>query len=708
MTYYRPQEYAEHYIVPFSDVDGNEWKVSIQEPWYEGSVVTLLGGETPVEWTGRGDESQDEVILGSTGNIRLICTADTAQHFVKGALLPDHINERRVQVFQKINNIWALFWQGFILPETFSQDWDATPYEIELTIVSVVAALEYMPMPLKTEPGYSDFEEETDIAGLLRVIFSWCGAEISNIVTNKRYYEDFNGETQSSAVSPIVHWTQGKVSFSHFYDRENGQIRPKTFKDVVETIAYPYGKVQDYGYDVCFLMRWKHDAVPAEDNYKLFNINIWVDYNNSVPATGNRFGDYTDIPRLSLSALHPESTDNTTSIISAPSSVHFSVEPKTSKTIFELSEKYVDPSLPIGDTLSGKPIEQASFSNPQRSRFLYALNTSYIHKDFVEELTVSNTRDSQLENYPFCKVVDVTADVPGKFSLETSVPLGLCFNVNAINNARTRQTIAFTIPTGIKTRPKATLAKLTLKVYRINEWDPGDWSSESEQLGKNFQINDLSNNRWLTFSNGNWDWVVNESNFLLSNMMNNNGSYELYFNEKRESTDTELHHLRLFFNVFADNALDGNTYGRVFIDVKLEYVQNDFLDGIYFPEQSILSSFAKGISYTRDVRGNSNGEPLDISLETQAGNRNASIDGSVALPFNSFCDATKYMDMQDREKIELEAVKSERYWWGGYYWLAGQYAVIIDGDKVYIPVAIGMNPRMNTIKLILVTTNVTT
>ena len=52
MTYYEPQSYAERYFIPFSDVDGHEWKVSIQQPEYEGTATALQGAEIPVEWMG--------------------------------------------------------------------------------------------------------------------------------------------------------------------------------------------------------------------------------------------------------------------------------------------------------------------------------------------------------------------------------------------------------------------------------------------------------------------------------------------------------------------------------------------------------------------------------------------------------------------------------------------------------------------------------
>ena len=219
MTYHKPQLYFEHYFVRFDDVEGNAWRISIQKPQENNNPVELTGAEFPVEWMGKGDESQDEVVLGSTGTIRLVCmNASQKALFTQGALLPTAINDCRVQVKKQEQNDWIVFWQGFIVPQTFSQDWDRTPYEIELPIASVVASLEYFPMPMPTDNCYDNFQEQTNIAGLLRCIFAWSGCQVMNLLTNKPIYEDFNGQTQPVPGQQYnAHWTQGIVSASYFY-----------------------------------------------------------------------------------------------------------------------------------------------------------------------------------------------------------------------------------------------------------------------------------------------------------------------------------------------------------------------------------------------------------------------------------------------------------------------------------------------------------
>jgi hypothetical protein len=109
------------------------------------------------------------------------------------------------------------------------------------------------------------------------------------------------------------------------------------------------------------------------------------------------------------------------------------------------------------------------------------------------------------------------------------------------------------------------------------------------------------------------------------------------------------------------------------------------------------------------VKCDGSGEALSISFKTRAGNNNAKFQNIV--PYNGFCDYPNYIDKQNREKIEISEATFERVidqWSGARFYIAAQYCVVVDGSKVYVPVAVGMNPRMNTIKLILVTTNVTT
>lgn len=716
MTYYIPQDYIEHYVVPFSDSDGNEWKVSIQEPWYEGETVTLVGAAIPVEWMGRGDEDQTEVVLGSTGNLRLVVTEETETYFQKGALLPTYINDRRVQVFMMYGGQWVLFWQGFIVPESFSQDWDAAPREVELPIASVVAAMEYFTMPMKNDVCYAYFAEQTNIAGLLRAIFAWSGCEVLNIVTNKPIYEDFNGQTSGNVPR---HWTEGVVSANFFYDNSNGQLRPKTFKDVLETIAYPYGKVQDYAYYVIFAMRWKDDA---DSSARFQSMAVWHSYQGGTYATGNRFSENVFIPKVSLEEkIITEGTDNKVSIVQPPASVQFSAEPEESTEIFELSEKYIKPSLPIGETLAGLPIEEREIKiddNSSLLRDLYAIHKNYVNMEFGEDWDFVNEQAEQQANWPFCRVVETKGDDNTKrFTTTTPVKLGFCFNINSTDGAALSAKTSFTIPNGVRSRYGANLIKISVKPYMIEQKDPKAGNSESifeYNTGLFAQVQDLTAGKWLVRDpdNNKWQWQNTEGETDIIFWAKDNGEWVLWFNEYRDSGDTSLHKLRITIGCVTNKVLSGNTWGRMYCTFKMEYVANDLMDKVNdstytIPSSAVLAAFAKGIKTSATVENPGGSDNLRIELKTQIGNRNIIINGSITLPTNSFCDATKYIDMGEREKIEIEAAKSERLYYGYYYWLATQYAIVTDGSKVYIPVAVGMNPRMNSIRLTLVSTNVT-
>ena len=715
MTYHKPQLYFEHYFVRFDDVAGNAWRISIQKPQENNNPVELTGAEFPVEWMGKGDESQDEVVLGSTGTIRLACVNDTQKAlFTQGALLPTSINDCRVQVMKQEQNDWIVFWQGFIVPQTFSQDWDRTPYEIELPIASVVASLEYFPMPMPTDNCYDNFQEQTSIAGLLRCIFAWSGCQVMTLLTNKPIYEDFNGQTQQVPGQQYdAHWTQGIVSASYFYDNDSGIMKPKTFKDVVETLCYPYGKVQDYNLDVAFLMRWKDDAA---EGTRMYSISVWDDYANDVYGTDVRFGDFDPLYKLSLEDIETAGTDNTHSIVLAPNNVSFSSNIETNKEIFKLSESFIKSSLPIGQTLQGLPIETTDIASGKK-RFLYAIHEDYVNKEFAEDWEFTNEQSQALAEYPFCRVVEVEMNSSDNtFNVTTPIPLGLCFNLNGATQVLSET--FFTIPNGVRSRYRASYVKMKLKPYIIDEenTNPGSATIFGGDESMAIYIQDTYNGKYFTkIDNGStWAWVDSETPVPILNswLIRENEDYVLWLNEPRDTGDNSLHKLRIGVSVGVRAILQGNTYGRMYCDISFEYVEDKFMinsGGAWtFPIESVAAAFAKGITNNEKISSGKGGNSdLDINFKTQTGNQNIRTDGIVTLPYNSFCDATKYIDVDDREMIQIDAAEYELLYHQGYFDLVTSYAVVTDGDKVFIPVAVGMNPRMNTVRLTLVSTNVT-
>ena len=711
MIYYNTLEYNERYFVRFKDVDGNDWRISIQDPTFEGTATELTGAAEPIDWEGNGDASQDEVFCGTTGRIRFICT-DSAQAsiFTIGNLLPENINDRRVQLMRYTNigggvSQFECYWQGFIKPDVYTQDWDMTPYEIELPIVSVVAALEYFPMPLPNENVFGLFDEQTNIGGLVRAICIACGCDIRYILTNKPIYEDFNGQKQLvPGQEYYAHWSQGIVSSMYYYDIDSGIMKPKTLKYVLENICYPYGKIQDVYKGIAILMRWKADAASGA---KLYNLPVWTDYDNQVISTTTRFSEFSSVNTINLTDVATAGTDNTFSLIARPRNVKFAKDINTSKEIFEFSDEFIKPSLPIGSTLNGNEyVVDTGTSISGVRRYLYAINTDFVNTGFATNWTLFCSQES-LQNYAFCRVVEVSGDNDSN-QTSVTVPLGLCLNANAVNSSTGSALIAFTLANGVKTISGMNTLKFSIKPYIINLKDPAyEYPNPIDNpVILVFSIQDTKTGNYLIYDSneGKWVWQNSSATISFDDLTDESNEWSLVFNEDRQSNDNSLHKLRFGFVARASNNL-GNTYGRMFLTFKLEYSEVPAATN-----QSIAAVFAESLQRNGNtIEYGGSGEELTITFETQCGTKNNVIDGSVMLPFNSFCNAQTYIDTQNREQIEIEAAKFQRYNTSGVqlFDLVTSYAVIKDGTKVYIPVAVGMNPRMNTLKLRLVSTNVT-
>lgn len=719
MKYYFSQQYQERYFIQFADVDENVWRVSIQDPLYDGEATELTGGEFPVEWEGKGDEDQTEVVLGSTGSIRLVCMPGQEDIFKSGALLPKEINDRRVQIMRYTkagsDYIWDIYWQGFILPETFTQAWDRTPYEIEIPIVSAIAATEYFPMPTLTDDAqgnilYKKFMEQTNIAGLLRHVIYALGCDYRNIVTNKPIYEDFNGKTQvipvpgsEDTMSYEAHWTQGTVSAQNYYDFDNGTFKPRTFKDVLENICYPYGKVQEYSTDILFLMRWRNDANSGSELFSMSVYDVGGDFASEV-----RFGTYLPIHKMNLSDLTFAGADHSLSLLPAPESVNFTNNVEKNTEIFELTDKFIKPSLPIGENWKDWPGESITRNLSRlngKTRYLVAINTDYVNMDFgknwrIFKVSQSNADDSY--KHPFCRVVDVDGTTNTDVTYNLQVPLGFCFNISNFATGYNAMHIEFTLQKGVRTVYNTNHLKLTLTPY-VTETLENSYEKDNTKL--KFAIYEETTKQYLNYNGNKWEWVPSEQFIEFENLAHQNGENDwvLLFNEPRDGTDRTLHHLRFMFVCENTGETWSKVYGRMFLKMKLEYEEER---GYY--EDAVAAKFAEGLGKYGDIRQyGGSGESIGINFETMAGKKHLLTDGGLLMPYNSFCNAQTYIDTQEREKLEIDGVKFERRTFYLYQadFLAN-YIVVKDGEKVYLPVAVGMNPRMNKLKLTLVSTNV--
>ena len=693
MNFYDVKDYKERYYILFDDVDGNQWKVSIEDPLFVGEPTSLTGGEFPVTWEGEGDESQEEVVLGSTGKISLVCLDGQQQLFTVGNILPSEINDRRVRVLRYMYNDWYPYWQGFIKPETFSQDWDSTPYEIELPIVSAVAAMEYfyMPLPDYDGPSYNAYNDlffgVTNIADLIRAIIVAMGCEFRRITSNRFELLDMEGNTvmipdpsSESGETYPMHWTQGDVSSLWFYDIEDGVMQPKTFKDVMETICYPYGKLHEYGTDLAIIMHTKDDATSDAYMYYLY---VWSDYEHGVINWNDvRFYTIGRTYQIGINDVMPADTDNTISLLPPPSSVSFTNNLDKQKEIFELTEKFIKPDLPIPTSLDDPRIKKNEFDG--LTRYFILVNKDYVNMGFADEWEFGNIQAGN----EFVRVIEVSGSSSWNVNYNKTVPLG--FLLPVIPSSGLTPSVNFALANGIITRPGRNRLKLSVKCYSVLEKDPIHGSEGSTAI--HAIIQDLHNGKYLQTGQV---WADTPFEASLVDWQYENNECTRVILEERAVDDNTPHRLKFTFK-----GMGHTTY----IMFKLEYEKDTT-----FYEDVLLGEFGNNIRNNGgNIANGSGGEEINIDFKTLAC-KVQTIDGSLMMPFNSFCNSKYMIDTDTRKMIEIDSAQFKRYYEGhSLYWdLATSYAVITDGNDVYVPVAVGMNPRMNTLQLKLVSTNVT-
>lgn len=681
MIYYDKNDYSERYYIDFLDIDGNEWHVSIQDPTGSFTPIELTGASNPVEWMGVGDEEQTRVVLGSTGTLRLVCTEETQNEFALGAIFPNVINDRRVVVSRNFpeggQDRWFTMWQGFIKPEQYTQNWDRTPHEIELPIISLIAATEFFLMP-----DYDQVQDKETIADLIWYIFDLLGCNVNKLITNKPVYEDFNGLTQEDDYGRPYHWTQGVASPLYFYELEGDGAKPKTLKDVLETICYPYGKVNDCMDYVTVLMvagKWISGEVRL---YELDMDRTSINYHRFVAINGNQGPTQIDISSLQIA-----STDNSTTLIAIPASVNFSNTVNVDGDVMEISEKYIKSSLPFSVDILDDTSKVTKVDLNATDKYTYHFTGEYVERILYTPVYEYGMQEGA--NDPlFCRVVVVSTSDGGytySYNLETPlafyIPKGYYF-------------YAFDVPTKIKSFAGRNKVKVSFDVYSAQTLG----KSSTGEVFNNFflvMIIDVDENKYLDLSDRQWKPLPANYQDWSWKSVTNLTDCKVTFNEPRNSSDKSLHTLR-----FAFTAKTGSGYGSqydFYIKPKIEYVRDDA-----YTKPMVVGTFIDTLinAGNKSTLGSS-GEVINVDFKTMCGRTSTVVNGNGFIPNNSFCDSQNYIDIGNRRKIELAAVKLTADF------IAKPFHVN-DGQTVYFPVAIGINAIDNTLRVTLVSTNIGT
>jgi hypothetical protein len=119
----------------FKSLLGQDMTVDIYDSNYSGSTpVHIIGGAAPFVTREYDDEDMYTPIRTQSGYLRMIVENASIVNEIQPARTTD-----RPVVLRNGNNI---LWVGFLKPEQYNQPWIRTPYEIELPLMSIMAAMQ--------------------------------------------------------------------------------------------------------------------------------------------------------------------------------------------------------------------------------------------------------------------------------------------------------------------------------------------------------------------------------------------------------------------------------------------------------------------------------------------------------------------------------------------------------------------------------------
>jgi hypothetical protein len=235
--------YGIKYKVPFKTLSGRDSVVTLEERGYAGSVIELIAGGTPF------------IINIDQSDLLAPIRSSTATLTVVGSEYLQNLYTNDPQGIRvKCEVDGAVKWLGYLLPDTFSQDFSSSEFEYEMEVVSAFSTLKYKEFDLT-----DDFVTFWDIINEARILAGYQDIYYTNSV---------KAETSD--------YFSLKIASANFYD-ELGEAM--TYYEILEEIAKFAG--------CCW--------VPYEDDL------YFIDYQ----AIRSGYTSYTRIPGEGLPVLIP-------------------------------------------------------------------------------------------------------------------------------------------------------------------------------------------------------------------------------------------------------------------------------------------------------------------------------------------------------------------------------------------------------------------
>lgn len=137
--------YGVKFRLEFSDDNLKGKKVEILQDGYTGSVLDLVGTESPVEIIWDSDDDFYNPVIGSTCNINLFATDDTNYDDFYNA------DEREYKVkisYKDTSDAYQTYWEGWLLVDQFKEAVTTTPFGLTLTAYDGLGSLEGYTAPI--------------------------------------------------------------------------------------------------------------------------------------------------------------------------------------------------------------------------------------------------------------------------------------------------------------------------------------------------------------------------------------------------------------------------------------------------------------------------------------------------------------------------------------------------------------------------------
>lgn len=166
------------WMIPFKTLDDKNAVINIYKEGYFDEVTILEPAYNTFETQESTDEELMKPIRTHTGYIRIIDNGDI------GGLMPSDNRQHYVEFLIEGD----LKWCGYMQADTFSEDWDITPLEVEFPVISGIGILDSISMDQDLEMDL------TSLCGLLLECIDATGVDYNYIYIPKEVKESAASE----------------------------------------------------------------------------------------------------------------------------------------------------------------------------------------------------------------------------------------------------------------------------------------------------------------------------------------------------------------------------------------------------------------------------------------------------------------------------------------------------------------------------------